>query len=110
MKTHSNKGFEVANDSVELRSIAEFILHHHERWDGTGYPSGLAGEEIPLLSRIITVVDSHDVMTHNRPYHKAMSQEDAKAELRRCSGTQFDPNIVTTFINMIEEENSMEAS
>lgn len=104
MKTHTNKGYEVANNSIELKSIADYILHHHERWDGTGYPSGLKGENIPLLSRIITVVDSHDVITHNRPYHKALSEEEAKIELKRCSGKQFDPHIVNEFIDMLEEE------
>lgn len=102
MKTHTEKGYRIASaSSREVQSIAEYILHHHERWDGNGYPSGLKAEEIPLLSRIITVVDSHDVMVHNRPYHKAMSHEDAMEELRRCSGTQFDPHIVSTFLDVL---------
>ncbi len=104
MKSHTEKGYRIASASEELVPIADFILHHHERWDGTGYPSGLKGEEIPLLSRIITVVDSHDVMVHDRPYHKAMSAEAAKSELLRCSGTQFDPYIVDVFLKLLEQE------
>lgn len=104
MKTHTEKGFRIANASKELKPIGRYILHHHERWDGGGYPGGLAGEEIPLLSRIITVVDSHDVMVHDRPYHKAMNAEDAEAELRRCAGTQFDPQLVEAFLEVLKEE------
>lgn len=103
MKTHTEKGYRIASASKELQSIAEYILHHHERWDGGGYPGGLKEEEIPLLSRIITVVDSHDVMVHDRPYHKAMSHEDAVEELKRCSGTQFDPHIVSVFLNVLNQ-------
>lgn len=103
MKSHTEKGYRIASASVELESIAKYILHHHERWDGNGYPGGLKGEEIPLLSRIITVVDSHDVMVHDRPYHKAMSEEAAKEELLRCSGTQFDPHLVEVFLKVIED-------
>lgn len=106
MKTHTEKGYRIASASKELKPIGEYILHHHERWDGGGYPGGLAGDEIPLLSRIITVVDSHDVMVHDRPYHKAMSREAAEAELRRCSGTQFDPNLVEVFLEVLKEEAS----
>lgn len=104
MKTHTEKGYRIASASKELQPIAEYILHHHERWDGNGYPGGLKGEEIPLLSRIITVVDSHDVMVHDRPYHKAMSHEMAAEELLRCSGTQFDPQLVQVFLKVIDGE------
>ena len=104
MKSHTEKGYRIASASKELQPIGQYILHHHERWDGGGYPGGLVGEEIPLLSRIITVVDSHDVMVHDRPYHKAMSGEAAEAELRRCAGTQFDPNLVEVFLQVLKEE------
>ncbi|MDE6319474.1 MAG: HD domain-containing protein, partial [Lachnospiraceae bacterium] len=104
MKTHTEKGYRIASASKELQPIGQYILHHHERWDGGGYPGGLAGEEIPLLSRIITIVDSHDVMVHDRPYHKAMNEEDAEAELRRCAGTQFDPQLVEAFLEVLKEE------
>lgn len=103
MKTHTEKGYRIASASKELKPIAEYILHHHERWDGYGYPGGLSGEEIPLLSRIITVVDSHDVMVHDRPYHTAMSHAEAVEELLRCSGSQFDPHIVTVFLQVLQE-------
>lgn len=104
MKTHTEKGYRIASASKELQTIGQYILHHHERWDGGGYPGGLAGEDIPLLSRIITVVDSHDVMVHDRPYHKAMSAEEAEKELRRCAGTQFDPKLVEVFLEVLKEE------
>ncbi len=104
MKTHTEKGYRIASASKELQSIAEYILHHHERWDGNGYPGGLKGDEIPLLSRIITVVDSHDVMVHDRPYHKAMGQAQAEEELLRCSGSQFDPHLVTVFLKVLNDE------
>ena len=81
------------------------ILSHHERWDGNGYPRNLKGDEIPLLAQIITVLDSYDVMTNNRPYHKAMPQEDAIAELKRCSGTQFSPKVVDEFIELLNSKN-----
>lgn len=104
MKTHTNKGYRIAKASGELEPIAELILHHHERWDGNGYPDGLKGEEIPLLSRIITVVDSYDVMIHDRPYHKAISEEAAKEELQRCAGTQFDPQIVEVYLKLLNQK------
>jgi diguanylate cyclase (GGDEF)-like protein len=102
MKLHTIKGFIIANASSELSKIAEYILCHHERWDGTGYPNGYKGLQIPLLSRIISVVDSFDVMTHDRPYHKAISIKDALTEVKHCSGTQFDPDIACIFVSMIE--------
>lgn len=104
MKMHTVKGYEIAIITPELSNIANCILHHHERWDGTGYPHGLSKEDIPLLSRIIAVVDSHDVMTHDRVYHKAMPQEEAIAELKRCSGTQFDPNVVEIFLKILDKK------
>lgn len=103
IKLHTVKGYEIASITPELTDIADYILHHHEKWDGTGYPSGLKGEEIPLLSRIIALIDSHDVMTHDRVYHKAMTQEEAIEEIKRCSGTQFDPNISKVFVELLEE-------
>ena len=104
MQQHTVKGYRIAKSSPELGDIADCILSHHEKWDGTGYPNHLKGEEIPLLARIISAVDSHDVMVHNRPYHQAMPEEDAIKELRRCAGTQFDPHIVEVFTALLEEE------
>lgn len=103
LKTHAEKGYQIAKSSQELSGIAEMILYHHERWDGNGYPRGLKGEEIPLLSRIIAVVDAYDAMISDRSYRKGMSESAARAELRRCSGTQFDPGIVREFLNLLEE-------
>lgn len=102
IKLHTIKGFIIANASSELSKIAEYILCHHERWDGNGYPNGYKGLQIPLLSRIISVVDSFDVMTHDRPYHKAITIKEAVEEVKHCSGTQFDPDIACIFVSMIQ--------
>ena len=108
IKNHVIKGYEIASSNNELKIIADEIRHHHERWDGKGYPDGLSGEQIPLLSRIISVVDAFDAMINNRSYKSAMSFNDAIEELRRCSGTQFDPNITNEFVNMLLEEHSFD--
>jgi len=78
-----------------------FILHHHEWWDGTGYPRGLKGEQIPITSRIISIVDAYDVMRKGRPYKRKMSKKEAIVELRRFSGKQFDPELVEIFIDKV---------
>lgn len=101
MKKHPEIGYRIAAASPELSPIAEFILCHHERWDGKGYPQGLSGVEIPLLSRILSVVDAYDAMTENRSYRKAMGKEKALAEIEDNSGTQFDPKIVAVFIEIL---------
>ena len=103
MKTHSEKGYRIINATSELQSIAEAVLYHHERWDGTGYPMGLKGEEIPIISRIISVCDSFDVMVNDRVYKKAISKEEAIAEVKRCSGTQFDPKVVEAFLKCFDK-------
>lgn len=94
MKKHCEIGYRIAVSTPELAVVSNGILHHHERWDGMGYPHGLKEKEIPLASRIITVVAAYDAMTSDRPYHKAISQDEAVRELVRCAGTQFDPMIV----------------
>lgn len=106
MRKHPEIGYRIAQALPDLAHVANKILAHHEHWDGTGYPSGLKGEEIPLLSRIIAVVDAYDVMINGRPYQKKMSKAEAIKELKRCSGTQFDPSIVSLFIDIISDKKS----
>lgn len=101
VKKHPEAGYRIAQTVPELRRIAEYILCHHERWDGKGYPQELSGNSIPLLSRIIAIVDSYDAMTEDRTYRKAISKEMAVAELVRNSGTQFDPDMVRIFTEQI---------
>ncbi|HEX3039370.1 MAG TPA: diguanylate cyclase [Caproiciproducens sp.] len=98
VKKHSLKGYNIIIASPELSYLAESVLCHHERWDGAGYPNGVRGEEIPLYARILSVADAFEAMTSNRPYRGAMSQEEALKELKRCSGTQFDPVVVSALI------------
>ncbi len=100
MKRHPEIGYRIAQNTPELSTVAEYILSHHERWDGAGYPRGLKGTEIPLLCRILAVADSYDAMTNNRAYRKAMDSQVAMDEIKRCSGTQFDPEIVDVFLGL----------
>jgi diguanylate cyclase (GGDEF)-like protein/PAS domain S-box-containing protein len=101
IKKHPEVGYRIAQTVPELRRIAEYILCHHERWDGKGYPQGLAGEGIPLLSRILAVVDSYDAMTQDRPYRKTMTKDEAIAEIMNGAGTQFDPAVAKTFVGYV---------
>ncbi len=100
---HPEKGYRIVASIDEYSHIAKYILHHHEKWDGSGYPEGLQGEDIPLLSRIITVVDAYDVMTGGRPYQKAKNREETLEELKKCAGSQLDPELVKVFVRLIEE-------
>ncbi|NLT94795.1 MAG: PAS domain S-box protein [Clostridia bacterium] len=102
MKKHPVIGCRIAQNTPELGPIAEYILYHHERWDGKGYPQGLKGEEIPLLCRLLAVADAYDAMTSDRPYRKALPKEKAIVELKNNAGTQFDPEIVNIFLEIIE--------
>ena len=104
MKKHPEVGYRIAMASPELRSIAEYILTHHERFDGKGYLQGIVGESIPLLSRIISVVDAYDAMTEDRVYRKGMLKQAAINEITKNSGTQFDPVIAKIFVEIIEKE------
>jgi HD-GYP domain-containing protein (c-di-GMP phosphodiesterase class II) len=101
MRKHPEVGFRIAQATSELIPIAKCILCHHERWDGKGYPQGLKGEEIPLLSRIVAIVDAFDAMTNDRAYRSAMTKAEAIEEIRKNSGTQFDPDISQLFLNII---------
>jgi diguanylate cyclase (GGDEF)-like protein/PAS domain S-box-containing protein len=104
VRRHPEAGYKIASSSPKLNDLAEGIFCHHERWDGDGYPQGLAGDEIPLLARIIIIVDAYDVMTNGRPYKEPMSKEEALVEIERCAGSQFDPELTEVFIKMLKEE------
>jgi HD-GYP domain-containing protein (c-di-GMP phosphodiesterase class II) len=97
MRRHPLVGAAILERSTFLRTAARGVLHHHERWDGRGYPMGLAGEEISLAGRILAVVDAFDAMVTTRPYRGERALGDARAELERCAGTQFDPVVVAAF-------------
>ncbi len=101
MKKHPGIGYRIAMTSPDLSPIAEYILCHHERWDGKGYPQGLLEESVPLLSRILAVADAYDAMTSDRPYRKALAKEVAITEIVKNSGTQFDPTIVKLFLEVM---------
>jgi diguanylate cyclase (GGDEF)-like protein/PAS domain S-box-containing protein len=103
IKTHPEKGFSMAKSTNELSGIAKYILHHHEHWNGSGYPNGLSGNQIPELSRIISIIDAYSVITHPRPYKRALPPQEAAQEIERCSGTQFDPDLVKVFLNVLNE-------
>ena len=103
LRTHAEKGSDIVRTSDELKGIAEMVLAHHERWDGDGYPRGLAGTQIPILSRIISVVDAYDAMVNDRSYRKALTPEAAQAEIRDNAGTQFDPDLAREFLSMLAE-------
>ena len=109
LERHPQIGFRML-DSLGVDLIAHLVLHHHERWDGAGYPDGLSGEQIPLGSRIIFVTDAYDAMTSDRTYRPRRSSRAALAELERCAGTQFDPGIVAAFREEIEESSPLKAA
>ncbi len=97
---HSEIGFRIMQSSFEFSHISEIILSHHEHWDGSGYPQGLKGSDIPLLARIITISDSYDLMTHSSLYHPIYTKKQALNEIRALSGKQFDPNLVNLLIQI----------
>ena len=103
MKRHPAIGYLLLKSVHGVSELANYIFAHHERWDGKGYPQELKGEEIPLVCRILTLADSVDAMINDRPYRKALTPSQIVAELRSCSGSQFDPAVVKAFFDMIHE-------
>lgn len=104
IRQHAEKGYRIALSSPDLAAIADLILKHHERWDGTGYPLGLKGEEIPLECRILAIADAFDAMTGERPYRKPMTCKEALEEIKRNAGSQFDPYLVEVFLSIMEDK------
>ncbi|HEY8000358.1 MAG TPA: HD-GYP domain-containing protein [Solirubrobacterales bacterium] len=99
IRRHPVTGARLVECFEDFESALPYVLHHHERWDGSGYPHGLRGETIPLEGRLLGVADAFDAMTSKRAYRAALTVEQALAELKRCSGTQFDPELAQTFID-----------
>jgi diguanylate cyclase (GGDEF)-like protein len=109
LERHPRIGFRML-ESLGIEPVASWVLHHHERWDGEGYPGRLGGELIPLGSRILFVADAYDAMTSDRVYRSQLGHERAMAELERCAGTQFDPEIVAVFLEMMRKQESLRRS
>ncbi len=107
---HPEMGSSIIKDIPLLSPLANAILCHHERYDGKGYPGGLDGHTIPIEARIISIADSFDAMTSSRPYKEKMGIEDSLEELAKCSGTQFDPELVTVFVNSIKRNKEIAAA
>jgi putative nucleotidyltransferase with HDIG domain len=103
IREHPRAGVRILLRLAALREAIPYVLYHHERWDGNGYPSGKAGEEIPLEARVLAVADAFDAMTSNRPYRRALTHDQAVAEVERCAGTQFDPQIARLFLELFAE-------
>jgi len=101
--THPEKGHRIASHCTDLAEVADLILKHHERWDGTGYPLGLAGDEIPTECRVFSLVDAFCSMTGPRPFRGARTHDGALDEIERCTGTQFDPRLVPGFVSSMRE-------
>ena len=111
MKSHPEKSWRILQNTIEFSEISNVVLYHHEKWDGSGYPKGLRGEEIPINSRIIKVADAYDSMTNDRSYRTQMTPAEAMGELQNCSGTDFDPQVVEVFIGQVlANENSFTIS
>lgn len=101
MRTHPLIGYQMLAGIPFLANAAEIVRSHHEMWDGSGYPEGLAHEQIPLPARVFSVVDAYDAMTTNRPYRAALPADHASAEIARMGGTQFDPDVARAFVELI---------
>jgi HD-GYP domain-containing protein (c-di-GMP phosphodiesterase class II) len=101
IRKHPVTGAKMLGGIRSLRVGVECVLHHHERWDGDGYPYGLAGATIPLEARIVSVADAFDAMISDRPYRSAMPREAALAEVDRCAGSQFDPKVANALLTLV---------
>ena len=102
IKKHPEWGYETLKDSAELKEIAKYVLYHHEKWDGSGYPEGLVGEEIPLISQIVSLADAWDAMCSNRAYRNALPRKKAVTQIIVNKGKQFSPKIVKIFLDNIK--------
>lgn len=100
MQRHPVVGYEILQPVPIREAIKLAVRHHHERWDGKGYPDGLAGSDIPVAARIIAVADTYEALVSDRPYRSARSPDEAIAEVIRCSGSQFDPRVVDAFLTV----------
>ena len=108
MKTHPLIGVQIVSPIRFLDEAVDVIRSHHERFDGSGYPRGLEGDEIPIAARIFSVVDAFDAMTSDRPYRRAMSLEEAVDQITTGSGTHFDPEVVEAFLLMMQDASPMD--
>lgn len=104
IKTHTILGATLLENSASLKHLAPFVRYHHERWDGKGYPEGLQAEQIPLEARLIAICDTADAMASDRPYHRGKLWQEIIAEIKRSSGTHFDPAVASTFVQLFEDE------
>ena len=103
IREHPKLGARILLRVAAFRAAIPYVLYHHERWDGNGYPTGRAGEQIPLEARVLAVADAFDAMTSDRPYRRALDHEAAVEEVARCSGTQFDPEVVRIFLELFAQ-------
>jgi putative nucleotidyltransferase with HDIG domain len=103
MRSHPHVGAKIVEPIPFMGEAVEIVRNHHERYDGSGYPTGLRGEEIPLGARIFAIADAFDAMTSDRPYRRALTHDQAVAEVERCAGTQFDPEIARVFLELFAE-------
>jgi putative nucleotidyltransferase with HDIG domain len=110
IREHPTLGAKILLRLTAFRGAIPYVLYHHERWDGTGYPTGRSGEQIPVEARVLAIADAFDAMTSDRPYRRALSADEALAEVERCAGTQFDPELVEVFVELFWESEEFAAA
>ena len=108
LQTHTTIGEEIVMQVAFLKEIAPFIRHHHEAWDGSGYPDGLTADEIPLGARILAVATAYDAMTSERSYHERMDEDSAVGQLRKLAGKKYDPSVVEAFLRVLQKSHRSE--